>query len=301
MKYKKIIVLAAALGITLIGHAGANCNFEYTRTLEETHELAFDQSMNHQEVIVDLFVGKIDVEGYDGDKVILEVKRTTKARSETRLDLAEQEEWLEIKEEGDAVLIYSEGPYRSCKNGDRGVMGISYKGCHFYGYESNFDLTLRVPEKSKIRLKSVLGGGIYTKGIEGDFDVHAVKGSVSLQSMSGSGRARSVSGKVLVEFTEPPEAACSFRSINGKIDVRFPTDLNADFVFKMKHGKVYTDFDAESLELDAELFGNSAERGDMRVFKTTAFRGARVGDGGPRHKFETINGSIHILKLDTNS
>jgi hypothetical protein len=64
---------------------------------------------------------------------------------------------------------------------------------------------------------------------------------------------------------------------------------------KMKtlNGQVYTDFESTAL---ASAEGIPERKGDMFVYRSNRAVAIRIGGGGVEHKFETVNGSIRILK-----
>ena len=74
----------------------------------------------------------------------------------------------------------------------------------------------------------------------------------------------------------------------------FPTSLSAELAFHTMHGDVFTDFDVESLS-DPPECGATAARFVMNMNRASAFR---VGTGGERHSFNTLNGDIFVRKAN---
>ena len=276
--------------------SNGDCDFEYKEVIRESNEYHFDPSMNHREVVVDLFRGSIHVEGYRGQVVQLESIRTITARSESRAAVALDEVTLEVKEYGDAVIAYAEGPFRD-RDGEN-----SYRGCRYYGYKNAFDVRLRVPFNTDVYLKTVNGGKVVARNTAGKFDLHNINGSVEMREISGSGKAYALNGTVDVSFRENPDTGCYFGSLNGAVTVAFPSELNADLFFQTRNGSVYSDFEATSVPVEALL--NEGEDvvehdGGMKVYNTRRFDGIRIGSGGPKVEFNAFNGNIYIKKTDT--
>jgi hypothetical protein len=80
-----------------------------------------------------------------------------------------------------------------------------------------------------------------------------------------------------------------------RVAVRFPGcdcgELSANLRFKTMNGDAFTDFPTtmttnEPPEKDA--------RGGRHVYRGARWFGARVGNGGPEHKLEALNGTIEI-------
>jgi DUF4097 and DUF4098 domain-containing protein YvlB len=105
---------------------------------------------------------------------------------------------------------------------------------------------------------------------------------------------QTVNGDVDVSFARKPSEATSFKTVNGELDVAFPANLSAELAFHTMHGDVFTDFDVETLSDPAEV---RRDRGRyvLRTNRSTAFR---VGAGGERHTFNTLNGDILVRKAN---
>jgi hypothetical protein len=72
--------------------------------------------------------------------------------------------------------------------------------------------------------------------------------------------------------------------------------LNADMKLKTFNGKVYTDFDFSSLPREDRTV--EERQGPLRIYKRRDSYTVRVGKGGPEFSFDTLNGSIYVLKQD---
>ena len=74
----------------------------------------------------------------------------------------------------------------------------------------------------------------------------------------------------------------------------FPANLSAELAFHTLQGDVFTDFDVVSLSAPPEVRSNRG-RYVMNTNRNSAFR---VGAGGERHTFNTLNGDILVRKAN---
>ncbi|MDA1095222.1 MAG: hypothetical protein O3A25_18465 [Acidobacteria bacterium] len=65
-------------------------------------------------------------------------------------------------------------------------------------YLVTVDLTARVPVGSRLRLCTVNGREVSVSGTAGDFEIDNVNGRITMDRISGSGRATTVNGDVRV-------------------------------------------------------------------------------------------------------
>jgi len=252
--------------------------------IERTFPMSSEKRFSR--IMVDNIAGDIHADGYDGNEIRLVVEQNYRAESEERLKEAKQEIVLQVEEQGERLVLYVETPWRD-------QWGGRSRDRDFYGYDARFDFQLKVPTKMMLYLKTVNEGEIDVKNVEGDFDFRNVNGGIRVNGIAGSGRMHTVNGPVEATFVKSPPSDCSFETVNGRIELEFPDDLAADLRFKTFNGEVYTDFDVEGLSRQIKPAENRKGR---KVYSKDTWFGVRAGKGGPTYKFETLNGSIHILK-----
>jgi hypothetical protein len=244
---------------------------------------------DHRQLVVDNIDGAIEVVGYDGETVELVAHRETEAESKDKIDEAKQQVKLDIKEEKNKIVFYVDAPWR---NGEC----INYKGWHYYGYRVRYDFELKVPRKTSLYLSTVNHGKVMVEGVEGEFDVKNVNAGIEMSDVAGPAEVRTVNGPIKVSFTKNPPSECSFKTVNGKIEVVLHDGLNADMKLKTFNGKVYTDFDVSTLPPNHSTI--EERDGTRRIFRRGGSYSVRIGKGGPEFSFDTLNGSIYILKQD---
>jgi hypothetical protein len=236
---------------------------------------------------VDNVFGGIDVQAADVKAVELSARKTLKARTAEKMTRAKAEVELKITQTGNDVDIYVDGPFR-CKVGD--CEGLKDRDS---GYEVDYDFVLRVPRRTELTAKTVMGGDVLVRGLEGDFRVTNVDGKVTLDKMTGSGHAHTVNGPVQAAFSRCPSAACSFKTINGALNLSFPDGLTGDFSLKTMNGEAFSDFASTALPAEPA----AKEKKDGRtLYRRGGFTRVRIGRGGPEFRCETLNGDIFISK-----
>lgn len=255
-----------------------------------TRTLQFDGSTESPGVLVDNTRGSIHVTAYDGDAVELQVRRRTRFESQQYLQEANDDVRLEIRDRGHRVELVVDAPWRNRWNDWNNGFEEGYR---FYGYEVTFDFELKVPRNAGVYLRTVNEGEIHVEGIQGPFEVRNVNGNVTMTDMGGSGRCTTINGSLEVWFRSNPAEECLFRTVNGKIEVSFQEPLSADLVFKTFNGEAYTDFDVAAV--DQPLTTVKKRRG-ATIYRHGESSIVRAGDGGPRLAFDTLNGSIYVLK-----
>ncbi len=283
---KKLIFILLSLIIAVGLFAAAEYKVEESEDIQKT--LKFLDPSKSKEIFVDNIFGYIHVEGTSSKDVQLIVHKTIKARSADRLKKAKEEVTLDIKEDGNTIDLYVNGPFR-CPEEER--EGRVWRDP---GYAVHYDFTLRVPHQTSLTLKTVTEGDISVKNVEGDFEIKNVNGQIEMTGVSGSGNAHTVNGKVEVSFTKNPNSNCSFKTINGDVKINFQPKLSADFWLKTFTGDAFSDFPVSYLP--SKPAKEYHEKGKF-VYKSNNTTGLRIGKGGPEIKMDTMNGDILIEKF----
>jgi hypothetical protein len=250
-----------------------------SRTLERTLELA-DRS-GRSSLVVDNIFGSITVAGHARPVIEMVAKETVRARSRDALDRARAEVALDVRQDGNDVVFFVDGPFRDRRR----------DGNWDSRYSVTYEFEIKVPYDTDFDLKTVNDGEIRVSEVRGRFDVANVNGGVELTDIAGSGDATTVNGPVRIRFHENPGGDSNFRTINGTLDLAFQPSLSADLHFKTFNGEVWTDFPAEPLPLRPAL---EESRDGKWVIRSHDWSGVRIDNGGPQLSFETLNGDILI-------
>jgi DUF4097 and DUF4098 domain-containing protein YvlB len=160
------------------------------------------------------------------------------------------------------------------------------------------DISLQVPARTSLHLKTVNDGDIKVEQVQGEIEVNDINGAVTLTQVSGSVVAHALNGNVKVTLSAvEPNKPMSFSSLNGDIDVSFPADFKANASMKTDNGEIYSDFDIKidttAVQPLAEQTSGKGGKFKIKIDKTTK---GTINGGGPEMQFKTFNGNIYIRK-----
>jgi hypothetical protein len=278
---KQTLLVTAVMSVgTLLGTTAVGEVVE-TRELEESLSVAAGEPLV---VVVKNVFGSIRVTAHDRDRV--EMRATETVRGDLRADIERAREEVRLATEQESGRVAFRVRHR---DGDAGCAC----GPRFDDYRVEYDIELTVPREAAVELSTVNDGAVTVEGVAGDFTLRNVNGAVRLTNAAGSGSITTVNGKIEATFDRAPAAATSFKTVNGELDVTFPEELAADLAFATMNGDVFTDFDVEAVSASAPETSNRRGTLVMRTRRDSTFR---VGDGGPRHSFDTLNGDVYVRK-----
>src|SRR5215472_1450941 len=146
-------------------------------TDQETIRKSFTLPAGERSLEIDNVTGFIEVTGSQSDQVQVVVNKSLRAESKEKLEKARKEVTLDITQEGGALKLYVNGPFR-----------CNCCGCHdgcwhsegHEGYSVRMDFQLQVPHNIALRLKTVNGGHVQVKDVTGNYSVHNVNGGIEM-------------------------------------------------------------------------------------------------------------------------
>lgn len=240
----------------------------------------------HKSLDIDNVWGSIEVVGGSGNQVQVTVSKTIRAKSDAALQQARKEVTLDVTQNGGDLKLYVNGPFR-CNCDD----------CRDRHDERDYivqmDFKVQVPQQIDLEARTVNVGYVNVKNITGNFEVRNVNGRIDMDSMAGSGSARTVNGPVTVGFRQNPRANSDFRTVNGAVELRFQQGLDAAFRMKNFNGGIYTDFPATALPLRPV---SEQRAGGRLILRSDRMTGVQIGSGGPEIQIENLNGDIRIVQ-----
>jgi hypothetical protein len=235
--------------------------------------------------------GSVKVEGYAGDKVIIDIDETMTAPDQQTLEQGKKEFKLGFDQKPDSVIAYTAYPYdtrphRTWRNRDENRQ---------VEYSVKLEYTVKVPMQADLYVSTVNSGKIKVKDVHGSLKVNNVNGSIEIVNAKGTTVAHTVNGPVTVNYLSIPPDASSYYTVNGEMNITYPASLAADLEFKSMNGQFYTDFpDAEVMPTKVTTTKN--KNGETTTYKLNKNSDVRIGAGGKTFKFETLNGNIYIKK-----
>lgn len=264
-------------------------------------ELSFEKKGVDNALMIANINGSIKVTGYDGDKVLIEVTRTIKAKTPERLEKSKAQIKLGIIDRADTLILYTDGlcshfGKTSKRNGDWGHR-------NGWGYEWNdreedckelcdysFDYVIKVPMSVNLLISTVNDGDLEVENLKGGIVANNVNGGIKLSNISREASASTINGNVDITYTKNPDKACRFYTLNGDINAWFQKGLSANMSFESFNGELFTNVPRlESLPVAVEK--KDTEKGTK--FKVNGNR-FKVGDGGVALDFETFNGDVYV-------
>jgi DUF4097 and DUF4098 domain-containing protein YvlB len=267
----------------------------FTETVKE--EFKFEKPNSNNTLILANINGDIMVEGYAGDKILIEAVRTIRAKTDERLEKGKAEMQLRKIDRYDTIIFFVGG----------GCQDFTYK--HKYGhsrwgyewdcpdrnckaeYDYKFDFTVKVPNNLNIEISTINDGNVKVTQVKGAVKANNVNGAIALSGLEGPAQAHTVNGDVDLDYKRNPNAACKFYTLNGDINANFQKGLAADMSFKSFNGDLYTKLD-NLTSLPTELEKIESKKGiKLKVGGKSVYK---IGQGGALLAFETFNGDAII-------
>lgn len=298
MKNMKSILLTTLCAITVPIYAQL-----FTEKI--TKELTFEKKGSNTLMLFNIN-GSISVEGYAGDKVIIEVEKRITAKTDQRLEEGKQEVQLGVMDRADTLLVYVKGicsEFGKRQRTKRGNWQAKYNG---YGYDWNdwgrrnsdcdkrydyrMNFTIKVPQGINVLASTVNGGDVEIKSVTGYVLADNVNGSIKLTNISGATYASTINGSVDLDYSGNPNGDSRYYSLNGDINANFRKGLAAQLTFKSFNGDFYSSVnDITPMAVQVEKY----EKGEGIHYKVNGNR-YKVRQGGPLLDFETFNGDVYL-------
>ena len=261
---------------------------EFTENISK--EVPLGNSTENTLVIKNVF-GSINVQGYDGDKVMVAVKRTIKAKTQEDLELGKKELQLMVTTDSDRVILRPDAPYI-----DFDEEGLRYQWCdrEEWNYEHSLDFEVRVPRRVKLHVGTINDGEVLVKNMSGpSLKVSNINGGITLDNVTGTTDLNCINGDVSITYERNPSKDSRYYSLNGDINVTYQQGLSANVSFKTMNGEFFTDFDIARQFTETT---RSTESGKAK-FRYEATPKLQIGNGDVALDFETLNGDVYLKKI----
>ncbi len=269
-----------------------------------TKQLTFEKKAANNTLMVFNINGDVNVEGYDGDKILVEVDKTISAKTQARLDKGKTEIQLGVMDRADTLLIYVQGVCNEFgkirRKGERrskwNNYGYNWNDCNGgncdkdrgYDYEMNF--TIKVPRSIAVLTSTVNNGDIKVNNMNGYLLADNINGGIQLKNISGATNASTINGDVDLEYVSNPPGDSRYYTLNGDINANFRKGLSATLAFESFNGEFFTNLNRiETLPVTVEKKAS----GDGIKYKVGGNR-YKVGNGGVLLDFETFNGNVYL-------
>jgi len=267
-----------------------------------TLELKFEKASSSNTLVLANINGSMKVQGYDGDKILIEAERTIKAKTDARLEQGKKEMQLQQIDRVDTLIVYVGGGcnHFGYRTNRRRNNGWSYHwDCNDGNcnppYDYTFNFTVKVPNGINVEVSTVNEGSVTVESVKGKVKAENVNGAIRLTALAGQTYASTINGDVDVDYSLNPNQDSRYYSLNGDINALFVKGLAANVNFKSFNGALYTN--VQKLEgLPAMIEKKQEEKGTSLKIGRNRFK---IGSGGALLDFETFNGDV-IVKEKSN-
>ncbi|MBT1705663.1 hypothetical protein [Chryseosolibacter indicus] len=291
------LLLIVFIGLMVLKSA----SIAQTHTEKINRELSFEKQSAANAIVIANINGSIKVEGYDGQKVLVEVIKSVSAKTEARLEKGKQQLQLGVIDRADTLVLYVEDGCNSFGKANRRGNGEWKQGGWGYNWDCNkgnckteydykMDFVIKVPATINVFASTINEGNISVAKVSGTVKANNINGSIALANLVKEAEASTINGDVDIDYEKNPSNDCRFYSLNGDINALFNKGLAANLSFESFNGEFYTNVDKiEALPAKVEKTGN----GDGIKYKVNGNR-YKVGNGGVFLDFETFNGNVYL-------
>src|SRR3978361_589848 len=135
------------------------CLFANAQEFKQHISKEFTLPQNAQSAVLAIYNidGSINVEGYSGDKVVIEVDETIKAETKQTLETGKQEFKLQFDQMADTIMAYISAPYDSRPHRNWNNRGRDDREIE---YEYSLSFTVKVPMGMSLDISTVNNGDI---------------------------------------------------------------------------------------------------------------------------------------------
>jgi hypothetical protein len=289
------ILLLCVLGFIATASAAAATAGAATaggETIKIERKLTFAKASPDNVLEIYNIFGSLEVEGYDGNEIIVYLEITINAKTEAQLSKAKGELSLGVLEDDSALVLYNKAPFLHTERIDGPCQCNWMKDVD---YDFSYDYKVKVPRNTHLHLSTINDGFIDVKQVNGNVYAHHVNGPITLLQVGGSIDAKTINGDLSVEHTRVPVGANSYHSFNGDVNVYYPSEPNAEISFKSFNGSFFTDLD--NIAVQAPTWEKEElKKNGKTTYKLSQQKKMTVGKGGNLLAFETFNGNIYVKK-----
>ncbi|SNZ01095.1 DUF4097 family beta strand repeat-containing protein [Flagellimonas pacifica] len=284
-------LIAIACIAFLVGKPGLRAQQKkFTEKIKK--EISFSGESENSVIIRNIF-GSISVEGYNGDKILVEVDRTITSDDLEGLELGKQELQLKIVQDKKGVILYPDAPYMEFDKNN-----LRYNWCNNneeLPYEHKLTYSVKVPYNAKIDVGTVNNGEVLVENTRGSsIKARNINGGITLKNVTGKTLVNCINGPVNISYANNPTSSSEYYSLNGDINISYQKSLSANISFKSMNGEMFTDFDINKQYMRAQK--KSSEENKPK-YKYEARPIVQIGNGQVDFDFETLNGNVFIKKI----
>ncbi len=261
---------------------------------ETTKHTAQFSSAADKVISVHNVYGSIEIVGYNGDEVLIEVKKHFKAKNQKGIDQGREEVDIKIIEDGSAVIVYLDSPHSYFDMKKRNYQHREHQtGRRKYKY--NFDFVIKVPYNTNVEAYAINDGYVLIKDIDTEeINVGNLNGKITLEDVAGAIDANALNEDIDVTYKLNPTVDSYFNALNGDVNVTVQDGFGAEVFFKSMNGHFYTGLEKSVSGSKAILEKSKNEK--KGKFKLSKNRKFQIGSGGPELHFDLLNGNVNLTE-----
>jgi hypothetical protein len=268
-----------------------------------TEEYQFDTNSPDNILVVDNIYGSIDVQGYSGNTIQVEVIKTISADTKEDLQKGKDEIGIKSSKKDDAVYVYLDSPYSKfdLETGNFEQHEFNFSSRRNYEhrkkrmYTYRLDFKIKVPQNSSIDIKAVNNGNITVDNVHGKLlIVRNINGAIDMNNVSGKTDVNALNKDITISYSKNPTEESFYNSLNGDIKINFKEDLNASISYKTMNGDFYTNFELENSTPVLQKTSEKKNKGTK--FKIDTKKHFKIGNGNVHLHFDQLNGDAIVKK-----
>lgn len=297
----QMIKYTLLLGSILLWTAGSARQLESKETLNK--ELSFESSSKENVLYIANINGYVHVTGYNGDKVLVQARKTIQAKTADRLQEGKALS-LGTLDRYDTLIVYINGycdgffnkPAERRHRGRRGrVWQYGWDDCDIK-YDFRFDFDIKVPYNSNLYISTINEGDVSIAGIKGNLSANNINGGIELTDVQGTISAYTINGDIRQEYKGAPKNESKYYTLNGDIQAYYDSGVSADMTFKSFNGDLYSNI-SELRQLPSALHMKKKEGIKGVAYQIDDKKVIRVRQGGAKIQFETFNGDVYVKEI----
>lgn len=263
----------------------------------ETFNLEYDVS-SLQKVRIHNYDGDVKVTARPGNKVSLKVTRTLMAKTNSKLEAAKQEVYLDSTVIDGELIVFMKAPQKFFKIDDEG--NSYYNGQNWnnwskgdirdYGVDYEFIIEAQIPPNKEIYI-ATHHEDVDVSGFLNRTVVKSHHGSVKASTSGKEVIAKSHHGDVTVEHLSDQVNSGYYKTHHGDINTSFPS-LSVLASMKSHHGAFYSDFDFQHVAQKVSV----NEDGGETKYKYGGETNIKIGGGKGVLRYQTHHGDTYIVK-----
>ena len=227
--------------------------------------------------------GNVTVTAGMAGQITATVHEVRTAPDQSRFERSHESIYLEVDADPDGVSMLVGGPDRYWRRFDR------CRGCRV-----DYQFEIAVPPDTRVDVGTVTDGRVDISGIRGPVTASNVNGPIDLESLHDCELIENVNGRIDLHFANVPGGDCSIETVNGDITMGLPDGTGMDMAFDLFNGRMVSEMDVDPLAMPATVERMEAD-GRFR-YRIEQPAGVRLGAGGPRFTFSSLNGDIRIRR-----